>query len=191
MTTLMAFSKAARVMMSEGLMSRRSNSMTASPARRQSSTFSADIAVLGGAVGQAHAKRFNGRRHGVGRVHAATGTWAGDGAGFLDLFQLAVIDIAAIGMSAHGFEHGDDVRYPCPCAGPGGWCRHRRTREGRFSRAMAIRQPGMFLSQPPIATMPSKPIATGPRLRSSPQSLHVMRANTSCPRCPWICHRIR
>src|ERR1700738_3787463 len=29
--------------------------------------------------------------------------------------------------------------------------------EGRFKRANAIRQAGMFLSQPPIATSPSKP----------------------------------
>ena len=28
-----------------------------------------------------------------------------------------------------------------------------------LSRAMAIAQPGMFLSQPPIATKPSKPAA--------------------------------
>ncbi|MGC4111347.1 MAG: hypothetical protein QM747_13175 [Nocardioides sp.] len=30
---------------------------------------------------------------------------------------------------------------------------------GRFSRAMAMAQPGMFLSQPPMATKPSKPSA--------------------------------
>jgi len=30
---------------------------------------------------------------------------------------------------------------------------------GRFNRAMAIMQPGMFLSQPPMATRPSNPCA--------------------------------
>jgi hypothetical protein len=30
---------------------------------------------------------------------------------------------------------------------------------GRLSRAIAIAQPGMFLSQPPMATMPSNPSA--------------------------------
>ena len=44
----------------------------------------------------------------------------------------------------------------CRRAGPGrcraGWCRRRRTPPGRLSRAIAITQAGMFLSQPPMAT---------------------------------------
>src|SRR5258707_13127733 len=42
---------------------------------------------------------------------------------------------------------------------------------GRFSRAIAMRQPGMFLSQPPIATSPSKP--------SHPATVSIESAITS------------
>jgi hypothetical protein len=37
--------------------------------------------VLGGAVGEAHAERLDRAGHGVGRVHTAAGTGAGDGHG--------------------------------------------------------------------------------------------------------------
>ena len=43
--------------------------------------------------------------------------------------------------------------------------------EGRSSRASAIRQPGMFLSQPPMATTPSKPCA--------PETVSIESAITS------------
>src|SRR3954470_7247571 len=42
---------------------------------------------------------------------------------------------------------------------------------GRFNRASAIRQPGIFLSQPPIATTPSKP--------SQPATVSIESAITS------------
>src|SRR5690606_4008612 len=62
---------------------------------------------LGGAVGEAHAERFDGAGHGVRGVHAAAGAGAGDGAG-LDLLQSSVVDFA-FGVFADRFEDGDDV----------------------------------------------------------------------------------
>ncbi|MNL03013.1 hypothetical protein D3C87_1235380 [compost metagenome] len=63
--------------------------------------------VLGAGTGQAHAQGFNGRGHGVGGVHAATGTGAGN-RHFLDLLDLDLADIAPR-VLAHGLEHGNDV----------------------------------------------------------------------------------
>ena len=59
------------------------------------------------AVGQAHAHGFDRRGHGVGRVHAAARSGAGNGAGF-DLLQLFVVDRAGCAL-AHSLEHGDHV----------------------------------------------------------------------------------
>ena len=59
-------------------------------------------------------------------------------------------------VRADRLEHRDDV---APLRRPGGSCRRRRTPTGRFRRAIAMAQPGMFLSQPPMATKPSKPSA--------------------------------
>ena len=66
--------------------------------------------VLGAGTGQAHAQRLDGRRHGVGGVHAAARTGAGNGH-FLDLFDLDLADVAAR-VLAHGLEHGNDVGVP-------------------------------------------------------------------------------
>ncbi len=63
--------------------------------------------VLRGAVGQAHAERFDGAGHGVGGVHAAAGAGAGNGALF-DGLQFRVGNFL-VGVRADGFEHGHDV----------------------------------------------------------------------------------
>ena len=68
--------------------------------------------ILGGAVGQAHAQGFDGAGHGVGGVHAAAGTRAGNGAG-LDSLEFLVVD-ALLGVRADGFEDGNDVA-DCGC----------------------------------------------------------------------------
>ena len=61
----------------------------------------------GGGVGQGDAQGLEGRAHGVGRVHAAAGAGAGDGAQ-LDLVQVFVAH-APGRVLAHGLEHADDV----------------------------------------------------------------------------------
>ena len=62
----------------------------------------------GGGVGQGDAQRLESRRHGVGGVHAAARTRAGDGALF-DLEQVIVAQLAC-GIFAHGFKHAHDVQ---------------------------------------------------------------------------------
>jgi len=63
--------------------------------------------VLCRAAGQAHTQRLNGRGHGIGGVHATTGTRSGNG-GFFNLLELDQIHVPA-GMGPHGFEHGNDI----------------------------------------------------------------------------------
>jgi len=48
---------------------------------------------------------------------------------------------------------------------------------GRFKRDMAIMQPGIFLSQPPIATIPSKTLAADYGFNRNRQSLRGIQAN--------------
>jgi len=121
----------------------------------QSSFFRLGDGVLGGAVGQAHAQSLNGAGHGVGGVHPAAGARPGNGAG-LDLLQLRVVDFA-IGVSAHRFKtdtisslRGSPVMHPANGSAI-------NKTDDRLSRAMAINDPGIFLSQPPMATKPSIP----------------------------------
>ena len=64
---------------------------------------------LGGAVGQAHAQRFDGGGHGVGGVHAAAGTRARNGFGF-DFGQFGIVDLV-VGAGADRFEDGNDVQF--------------------------------------------------------------------------------
>ena len=71
-------------------------------------------------------------------------------------------------VRADRLEHRDDV---APLSRRAGWCRRRRTPPGGSSRAIAITQPGMFLSQPPMATRPSKP--------SAPTTVSIESAITS------------
>src|SRR5579862_4658493 len=65
---------------------------------------------LRGTVRQAHAERFDGRGHGVRRVHPAARTRARDGV-LLDLRQFRVAD-AAVGVRADRFKNGNDVQEP-------------------------------------------------------------------------------
>ena len=62
----------------------------------------------GGGVGQRDAQRLESRRHGVGGVHAAARTRAGDGALF-DFEQVFVAQLAC-GVLAHGFKNAHDVQ---------------------------------------------------------------------------------
>src|SRR5690606_34723720 len=62
------------------------------------------------AVGQAQAHGPDGAGHGVRRVHPAAGAFTRDGV-LVDVPQLLVAD-EAVGVLAHGFEHGDDVAFP-------------------------------------------------------------------------------
>src|SRR5690606_20796730 len=55
-----------------------------------------------------HAQGLEGRGHGVGRVHAAARTRAGNGVAF-DVLQFLVADLAR-GVLAHGLEHAHDVQ---------------------------------------------------------------------------------
>jgi hypothetical protein len=59
-------------------------------------------------VGQRDAQRLERAGHGVGRVHAAAGAGAGNGA-LLDLVQVLVAHVAG-GVLAHGLEHAHDVQ---------------------------------------------------------------------------------
>ena len=68
--------------------------------------------ILGRTARQAHTHGFNGRRHGVGSVHATAGAWAGNG-GFLDLLHLDQIQISA-GMGTHRLKHRDYVSVVFP-----------------------------------------------------------------------------
>ena len=79
----------------------------------------------------------------------------GHGAAF-DAVQLFSVDVAPV-VFADRFEDGNDIDVSAVALARAEWCRHKRTPPGTFKRAMAMRQPGMFLSQPPMATMPSKP----------------------------------
>ena len=63
--------------------------------------------VLRAGTGQAHAQRLNRGSHGVGRVHAAAGTGAGN-RHFLDLLDLNLADIPPRVLT-HGLEHGNDI----------------------------------------------------------------------------------
>src|SRR5690606_7612952 len=60
----------------------------------------------GAGIRQAHAHGFEGRTHGVGGVHAAARTRAGNGA-FFDLTEIFAVH-APHGELADGFEHGHD-----------------------------------------------------------------------------------
>ena len=59
------------------------------------------------AAGQAHAHRFDRAGHGVGGVHAAAGTSAGDG-GFLDFDQFFLADFLLC-VRADRFKYGNDI----------------------------------------------------------------------------------
>src|SRR5689334_3676246 len=99
MVMVTAFSKALRVRMSRGRMPASSSLTTASPARRQSLRFGSPTASC--------AELFDGRRHRVRGVHAATAARTRDGRA-LDFAQLVVGNLAGRAR-ADGLEHRDDV----------------------------------------------------------------------------------
>ena len=156
MTMVIAFSNALRVRMSRGRMPRSISCTTAAPARAQSSRLVVGDRRLRRAVRQAQAERLDRRRHGVGGVHAA----ARAGAGARVLLEIGERGVA----TACRPRAAPPLRTPRRCrpAGPGrcraGWCRRRRTR-GPVEPRHRHHAAGMFLSQPPMATRPSKPSA--------------------------------
>ncbi len=152
-TTVMAFSKASRVMISSGLISFSSRFMTAAAARRQSSFLCSE-----------------------------TASWAELFARLIPSASMAEAIVFAVYMPPQAPGPGMAVCstssksasliLPPECAptasktetmsrrfAPGRIVPPYTNTAGRFSRAMAITQAGMFLSHPPIATRPSKPSA--------------------------------
>ena len=104
-----AFSNAARVMMSRGL---RSSSSRLRIGGAGGAAFLQLVGMLGGdaaAVGERHAEGFDGRGHGVGGVHAAAG--AGAGAGVADDVLALLLGDAAGEEFAVALEGGDDVAF--------------------------------------------------------------------------------
>ena len=170
MTVVIAFSNAFRLMMSRGRMPARARATAASPARRQSSFLSSLIAICAELLGR-----------------------------LMPSASIAEAMVLAVYMPpqapAPGMEQASIVFNPCSSSLPAaywptasktetmsqslcdsGWMPGRivppyTNTEGRFSRAMAMMQPGMFLSQPPMPTNASKP--------SAPQTVSIESAMTS------------
>ena len=126
MTTVMAFSKALRVMMSRGAMPRLSRFDHGRAGARAVFALLLGDGVLRRAVRQAHAERFDGGGHGVGGVHAAAGARAREWrVRSTNLSSLS--EILPVRVRADRFEHGDDV---APVGARAESCRHRRTPPG-------------------------------------------------------------
>ena len=172
MTTVIAFSKASRVMMSSGRMPRLISSSTASAGGARVLRLGRRDGVLRGGIRQRHAERLDRARPWYSpctcRRSSRRRGWR--------FPRSARVPCRRPGhwrrrrpprSSSPRRASFRRCGPPAPCAGVSrrgcrrctraGWCRRRRRRAGRFSRASAMRQPGMFLSQPPIATTPSKP----------------------------------
>ena len=153
-TTTIAFSKAARVMMSRGLRSSSSRLRIAAPARRHSSSFAGSSAGVDELYGSdmpsasiADAIVF--------AVYMPPHAPA-PGQAWRTMSRALVLVDALRDELAVALERGDDVERSARAArARAGSCRRRPSATGRFTRPIAIRQPGMFLSQPGIETFAS------------------------------------
>ena len=114
MLTVIAFSKALRVMMCRGRMPRLIRSTTAAPARVESSRLCSETASCAELFGRLMPERLDRRGHGVRRVHAGAGAGPGNRR-TLDELELDVRD-RALRMAADRLEHRDDV---APVSAPG------------------------------------------------------------------------
>ena len=116
----------------------------------------------------ATAQSLDGRGHGVGGVHAAAAPRYGALCARLPRAASSLI-LPAGRARTDRLEHRDDVdpdaegSRPRPDGAP-----IDEDRTGRFSRAIAMPHPGMFLSQPPMATKPSKALPSDHRPQSAP-----------------------
>jgi hypothetical protein len=155
-TTVMAFSNALRVMMSSGFNPSRSKFTTAAPAFRLSFIFAGDTAACAELFGRlmpiasialaiVFAVYIPPHDPGPGIAHDSM---ASSSASSIFLFACA--------PTASNTDTMSSLRVS-PVMQPGKIVPPYTNTAGRFNRASAISDPGMFLSHPPMATNPSIP----------------------------------